>query len=68
MNWYKWTLKKVQYFFMSLGVFFFFDNLWQWFEGDSLLTYAIVLTISSALIDLFLLLFKKFKYKIKELV
>lgn len=68
MNWYKWVLNKVQYFFMSLGVFFFFNKLWQWFEGEPLLTYAIGLTISSVLIDLFLLLFKKFKHKREELV
>lgn len=61
-------LEYLKFFLILLGLTFLFDELWNWFEGDSLIRNAISTTIAIILIDLGRLLFKKFNLKKDKLV
>jgi len=56
----------VKFFLIFLGLTYLSDELWNWFQGDSLLRNAVIATISFILVDLGRLLFKKFTLKKEE--
>ncbi|EHQ89917.1 hypothetical protein [Desulfosporosinus youngiae] len=56
-------LGYLRFFLILLGLTYFLDELWNWFEGDSLLRNAIAMTIAIMLFDLGRLLFKKLNLK-----
>ncbi|SDH43889.1 hypothetical protein SAMN05443529_11380 [Desulfosporosinus hippei DSM 8344] len=53
-------LGYVKFFLIFLALIFLSDQLWNWFEGDSLLRNAVAVTIAIMLGDLGRLLFKRF--------
>jgi len=56
-------LGYVKLFLMFLGITFLFDELWNWFQGDSLLRNAVTTTVALILLDLGRFLVKKFNLK-----
>jgi hypothetical protein len=56
-------LRYVIFFLVLLGLLFLLQELWNWFQGDSLLLNAITITIAIILLDLCRLLFNKFTQK-----
>lgn len=54
-------LGYVKFFLMYLVITFLFYKLWNWFQGDSLLQNAVIVTIAIMLVDWGRLLFKKLK-------
>lgn len=57
------ALVYVKFFLMFLGLTFLSDELWNWFEGDSILRNAVTTTVALILLDLGRLLFKQFTRK-----
>lgn len=54
------ALGYAKFFLMFLGLTFLSNELWNWFEGNSLLRNAVTTTVALILLDLGRLLFKKF--------
>jgi hypothetical protein len=59
----EWVTRYVNFFFSFLGILFLVQELWNWFEGDSLLRNAAAITVAIALFDFCKFLFKKLKQK-----
>lgn len=45
-------LKYVKIYLLSLGLTYLFNQLWDWFQGDSLLENAVIITLAVIAADL----------------
>lgn len=54
----------IKFFLVYLGFTFLVQELWNWFEGDSLLRNAIGVTVAVMLVNLCRLLYKKVWWKL----
>jgi hypothetical protein len=51
----------VKFYIMNLGLLYLSQELWNWFEGDSLLVMAAIGTISFIVVDLIKLFNRKYR-------
>jgi hypothetical protein len=51
----------VKFYIMNLGLLYLSQELWNWFEGDSLLKMAAIGTISFIVVDLIKLFNRKYR-------
>lgn len=53
--------KYINFFLVFLGLNFLMQELWNWFEGDSLIRNAVAITIANIFINLIIFLYRKYK-------